>query len=531
MNEMALKQPRRILPRWRNFPTTARLGELKSTKPSNFRPPKFSDNTLLLDRWKEERIPGIAAEVLSHALLIKDRELAMEAAQFLEQSRDASKERSRLEMVSLAVTRSDGDPTGESWFDETYRPQARDIRSLRHSLRILPHNAIAWAELALLHAQQGRKKEAGRCMRVAVALAPEDRFILRSASRAFAHLQEHEIGLRFLNRSARTKEDPWLLAAQIALSQSLNRPQRYIRNAKQIIDSGQVSSANLSELNAALGSILHHEGADKKANKHFRACLQSPTENAVCQVICDQNSAEFQTLARSSHPQRNYESEARTFYDQISLESACDSAGRWLADEPFSARPALFGSFVAAVALEDYERSLAFLKEGLKPNPHSTMLLNNMALTLARMGSVVEASEYLRRAKENSDKEEYTEIVLTATQGLIQFRSGEVLAGRSSYEDAIARAKRAGRVSEHAMALVFLAREEIDAGTDRATAAASEAEAAVRKLSKANKDTRIAMARLKMAIGAKEGETESQTAISLSESLPALVVSFEQGRG
>lgn len=508
MNEVALKQPRRILPRWRLFATTARLGELNPKEAKKIQPIEFDDGAALKQRWKEERLHGIAAEVLAHAVFTKDKALALEAATFLERHRDRNVSRTPLDMLALATTRKEGLPLEDPWLIQTYQAEERSIRELRQGLRLFPHNAIAWAELALLHARHGAKEKASRCMKVAVSLAPDDRFIIRSAVRCFSHLRDPEIGLHIINRTARTKEDPWLLSAQIALTQSLGKPQRLMKNANHMIDSGRYSPWDLTELNAAVGSLLHHDNVHKKANKHFRASLLQPTENALCQVIFDQKSPAFQELTHGIHPSRNFESETRTYYTDLEIENACNSAKSWLADEPFSARPALFGSFIASVALEDYEQSLTFLEHGLTPNPNSSLLLNNKALSLARLGRTDEAEESLRKARENSSGDDEAATILTATDGLIHFRKGEVSQGREKYEYAIEQARKGGRISQEAMALVFLAREEFDARTDVADQTIKRAEEAVKRITHNNLDTRIAMARLLMAVDERKKRGE-----------------------
>lgn len=517
MNEVALKQPRRILPRWRLFATTARLGELDPQKTKGFHPIEFDDGSSLIRRWREERLPGIAAEVLLHAIFTKDRTLALEASMFLEHHRDKNLSRTPLDKLAIAATRTEGEPLEDPWLIQLYQSEERNIRDLRQSLRIFPHNAIAWAELALLHARNGAKEKAGRCMKVAVSLAPDDRFVVRSAVRCFSHLRDPEIGFHLINGTERTKEDPWLLAAQIALTQSLDKPQRFTKNAKTMIESGKHSPWDLSELNAAVGSLLHHDGVEKKANKHFRACLHKPTENALCQVIVDQKSAAFQKLTQEKHPIRNFESETRTYYSDLELEKALVSAKNWLCDEPFSARPALFGSFVASVALEDNEASLKFLIEGLKPNPNSPLLLNNKALSLARLGRTDEAEESIRKARDNTSGDEQTETILTATDGLIHFRKGEVAQGRGKYESAIEQAHKAGRFFQEAMALVFLAREEFDANTDVADQAVQRASDTVKRVAPNQLDTQIALERLLMAVEKRKERDKSQVTQRESE--------------
>ena len=514
MNELALKQPRRVLPRWRLFTTTARHGELNFKKQKIITPIDFDDGSTLIKRWKSEKIPGVACEVLNLAMLKHDTALATEAATFLERIRSSKTVRSPMENLALATLRSEGAPMDDEWIQGIYRPSDRDIPSLRKSLRLYPHNAIAWAELALLHAWNGNKEHARRCMLVAVGLAPNDRFVIRSAVRCFAHLKDHETGLKIVNRSARTKLDPWLLSAQVAMTQALKKPQRLMKNAKAMIESKNISPWDLSELNAAIGSVLHHSGAEKNANRHFRASLLEPTENALCQIIFDRQNPEWHKITQSIHPTMNFESEARNHFLAVELDKACESAHGWLNDEPFSARPALFGSFVSGVAIENYKEALRFLDQGLKPNPNDPTLLNNRALFLARTGDLAGAEETLRRARQHNDGGSEMDVTLTATTGLLHFRKGEIAQGRLKYQEAIADAKKAGRQGQEAMGLVFLAREELDAGTELADEAIKRAQQVVKRLPKAHNDTFLAMARLNVESERrkrKETTQDSQT--------------------
>lgn len=505
MNEVALRQPRRVLPRWRLFNTTARLGELVSPKVKDSELPKLDDGALILKRWKTDKTCGVASEVLNLAITKQDTALAKQAASFIENRHSFEHARTPLECVALATLRTDGNPHDDEWLQSILRPSQRDIPNLRKSLRLFLRNAVAWAELALLHAWNGNKEHARRCMTIAVGLAPNDRFVLRSAVRCFAHLRQHTIGLELINRSERTKNDPWLLSAQIAMAQALDKPQRLMKNAKAMIESKAFKPWDLSELNAAIGSVLHHDGAEKNANKHFRASLIEPTENALCQVIFDRQSPDWRKITGDIHPTRNFESEARFHYLSLELDKACESARGWLEDEPFSARPAMFGSFVAGIALENHQEALDFVEQGLKPNPNNPALLNNKALILARVGRTAEADDALARARLCHDGDSEMAVVLDATEGLILFRKGEVVQGRRKYLDAIDAARRAGRIGQEGMARVFLAREELDAKTDLAQAAIQEAEASVKKLSHRHADTYIAMSKL-MAEAAKVGQ-------------------------
>src|SRR5439155_22265534 len=92
------------------------------------------------------------------------------------------------------------------------------IRVLRQRSIAEPRNAFVWVDLALLYTTLGLRDQAARAIRIALALAPEDRFVLRCASRFLVHIGDAERAHHILKRSEATPYDPWLMAAEFAVS-------------------------------------------------------------------------------------------------------------------------------------------------------------------------------------------------------------------------------------------------------------------------------------------------------------------------
>jgi hypothetical protein len=105
------------------------------------------------------------------------------------------------------------------------------------------------------------------------------------------------------------------------------------------------------------------------------------------------------------------------------------------------------------------------------------LLLNNLAVALANQGQVEEA---LATFQEITDPGDELRPNLLATEGPLRFRMGELTAGRLLYLEAAEDARRRGDRRRTALALAHLAREEVRAGTERASdliGAASDASA------------------------------------------------------
>ena len=120
----------------------------------------------------------------------------------------------------------------------------------------------------------------------------------------------------------------------------------------------------------------------------------------------------------------------------------------------------MLGSYVAAVALEDYSTAEGFCEEGLRANPKNFILLNNLAFSLINRSELEEAqtviSKIPRQGLSRRDR-----AVLYATNGLLEFRFGNVEAGRKLYTSAFVMARRLGEYRLLSLAKGFYALEEM----------------------------------------------------------------------
>lgn len=329
-----------------------------------------------------------------------------------------------------------------------------------------PRNPFVWSDLALAHANLGSDGAALREMDVACKLAPSNRIVVRTATRLFLHSEHPDRSLRVINSSGLLDRDPWVMAGDLAVRRVLGQPPQNVRRARTTIGDSRYAPASLSELRAALGTIEYAAGERRKAKRLFKASLESATDNALAQFAWAAEVLNMQTDQESvEHVPRSFEARALMLFRGGRWQDTVDQCANWLSDEPYSARPAVLGSFVASELLQDLDRASQFLTWGLSINDHEFGLLNNQSYCLALTNRIKDARAYYERISE-ADLHPQQRVVWLATRGAIEFRSGNISLGRQSYAEAIDAASRLRDELLLARAALNLAREELCCGVD-----------------------------------------------------------------
>jgi tetratricopeptide (TPR) repeat protein len=359
------------------------------------------------------------------------------------------------------------------------------ISSLRRHVHRHPRDAYAWIDLARLYTILGQNVKAQRAMRTALALAPEDRFALRAAARYFVHTEEPDVAQHMLIKARSTRSDPWLISAEIAVSQVAHKKSHSAAAGQRALEQGQWDPHNSSELAGSLATLLLEDGSAQKARQLFRRSLQDPTENAVAQAqwATQRTSGLFVPSGLLEHPGMH---EARALRERTEgqWDNVITSSWQWAEYEPTSSRSMIMGSYVAAVAFEDGVTVLEFTDRGLSAEPHNVFLLNNKAVGLAYLGQLPESAAVLRQVIiENSP--ESLQPALYATTGLLSFRQGDIVTGRVLYEKALRHRYTRRDNGVRILALWHLALEEVRAQTGQAQLAVARAE-------RASKDVKLA---------------------------------------
>ena len=271
------KTTRHILPRWRASNTASGNVEFVSLKPPR-RLPTASDAQTLGYVTQFEHAPsiGTAAELVSSALLDGKPEVAAPAAAFLLQHQDVVP--STLIQLAKSVA---GNP-GEGFISASIRVE--HIAKTRQMLRFNPNNPVLWSDMARHFASLGDKRRAYRCMKTALHLAPNHRWIVRTTARFLVHQMDPVAAQKLLIAHPRTRTDPWLIAAELACAQVAERPPKFWKQATEMLRQGSLPPRHLSELATAVAMMELEEGERKRARKYIQKGLLDPTENTLAQV-------------------------------------------------------------------------------------------------------------------------------------------------------------------------------------------------------------------------------------------------------
>ncbi|MCB1103295.1 MAG: hypothetical protein KDK74_01080, partial [Cephaloticoccus sp.] len=301
-------------------------------------------------------------------------------------------------------------------------------------------------------------------MRVALALAPTNRFIVRSASRLFLHAGDPDEALAVIRKSQAAKFDPWLVAAELAVSSVVGKSPKLWKEAGNLVTSKNFAPLHTSELEAAIGSIELWDGRDRRAREHFVNGLTAPSENALAQVVwAARDAGMLQFPFEKVQVHRAFEAEAFVSRNKGDWDTSFERCREWAREEAFSSRPYGLGSGIAASILRKYDDAVDFARGGLKTNPGHPGLQNNIAFALAEAGRPEEAQQEL--AKVNLDLASVeSKACLLATAGLVAYLRGKPDEGKAFYEYTIQFAVTQNKPMLKATAQLYLAREEARAG-------------------------------------------------------------------
>jgi len=273
------QQNRRLIPRWRTFAETLLDGELASAqkKDEGYK----SSSSDFLRRLKNWRLSPdlITAAELVEASIVEGRESeALDAARRLVLTEHNATPAIRRQAASLLKRNG---VKLEASNDPCLRFPNGPLRE-RCKLSINIYDSLAWVDLAFRQTLTGRSSGAMRSMLVALGLSPDNRHVLRSAARLFIHLGDPERAHDILLRSSATKFDPWLLSAEISVSELASRTPKTVKAGLGLLEGGKFNLHQTSELTGALATLEIH-GNRKKLRRFFRLSMQAPTGNSLAQ--------------------------------------------------------------------------------------------------------------------------------------------------------------------------------------------------------------------------------------------------------
>lgn len=467
------KKARHIIPNWRSFENTAKLGELNGSKginlDSSFRP----DISDLVEDWEDFKTIGVAGDILGVALvcnqeddpkvreisnfILQNKQLATNA--IIEAAQNVLKPKNETIELNFDIKKPNSFDDKSNLFEIYIK-----INSLKKHLTKNPYNSISWIEIARYYSILGQEAKAERAIKNAFFLSPENRFVLRSVARFFVHIGDFELAHDIIRKSELTKHDPWLLATEISLATLRERGSRFTKSGLQIVESGSFHPFNITELAGALATLEMKNSNIKKSKKLFEQSLIQPNDNSLAQAewasqedkkLDPINSSQFQLV-------NSFEAVAMELCDQEKWQESIDFSQKWFLDLPFSKRSVLFGSQIASSKLNNHDQAVELGKLGLISHPNDAHLLNNIIYSLCLQNKTEEAEKYLNDVKKDDiNSKDDTGICLTATRGLYLFRKGFPDIGRQLYMESMKMAKDSGNRYLNSLALVNFIREEI----------------------------------------------------------------------
>lgn len=435
------KHQRIPVPKWRALSGTpsAELVSASSVQPDRELALARADRMhALYARWQATPTIDNALELLDCASFIDDKGLFYGPAAQIINSREVTK---TSKFVAQQVIRPD-----RVWLGPSY-----DVKNRKHIYRAIAENRKRLLEEArngLLHAEQARlyaiidqAEAAEYSFAKALSATPNNRHILRSFARFMVHVGQPEVALRKLRKSAAIASDPWVQAAEIALSEYHNVGSLVAKSASRMLDALQFRREHTSELATALATLEWHTGHRRQFNKRFNESLSHPSENALAQatwLIREAPSDLPDEMLQMLLPILGSSAEAHTYtlLKQKRWGDAIDSFVKWQEEESFSQHIAIEGSFYAISFAKNYDAAISICRDGLIANSTSHSLLNNLCYAERRRGYVDDAVKTMVQLKSVYSAWKSSPVYL-ATDGMLNFALGNHDVGRAKYLEAL----------------------------------------------------------------------------------------------
>jgi Tfp pilus assembly protein PilF len=452
-----------LIPRWRSFEKTMAAGELssrKGLKSLDVTSPVKDELGQKSREWHVAPSEFAAQQLVDCAVIHGQEDVASAAAQFLAsvQADVTPMIRRQSQQLLSRLGKAVVEPT-------------RERSPLRALLREHPDDPILWVELSLRQVISGSPESAVRSMRAALQLAPDNRFVLRSAARLFSHLREPDVGYHYLRKSSVTEYDPWLMSAEIALASGIGRRGLFLQKGLRLLDGGDgEAKLELSELAGAAASTYFQNAVSRKqAKRLFSQSVAVPTDSAIAQAEWASQAAGERFLKESTVLENTRAKEALALhaFNSGDYPLALKAAREWIEEERFSARAHITAA-AAANTMDDYQSAIEISTEGIWFDPKSPHLRNSLIFALASSDQLATAEhEVLELQRLQLDA--LNEQVLFANEGLIALRRGRLADGEALYRRAISGFRKTDNDYLAVSALAYFSREAMLAGHPRAS--------------------------------------------------------------
>lgn len=466
------QRTRRVVPRWRSSWVTARTAEAKTKAPA--KKPNFGGEVAKkLKEFEVARSVPIAAELMFLASEAGDHTAAKQAATLIWESAD--------KIGSTQLVRTAKRILGAE-ADRVIDASARDfVREARKLLSIDFRNPILLMDVARALTADRHEHAALRYVRAAVALAPQSRFVVRSAARYYLHIGDHELAHRILRSSPLLSSDPWVQASEIAVATVRGRTSTLARQTVRFLSEQKVIASDATELASAVATVELLSGGAKKAKQLFQKALAYPNDNSLAQAEWAATRLKLVVDEAALSTPFSFEANSNHAYRQLQLGDAINHAQFWSEDEPFASRP--FDALCYFYSLEGrYADARRAAQQAARLDNGSNFGLNlNLCFTQIQCGEVDEAFEEIIRLGKDPEAKKYATQFL-ANLGALAYKTGELDLGKQFYQRAIRAAKVNNEPHSEALARAFFARAAMSAGDPEAQAIADDAATTVQRL-------------------------------------------------
>lgn len=443
------------MPKWLEYPQAIKKGDLFIPKKPFFEINKTTKNSIKNDllEFNINASPQMACRLMGAGIVIGDEQLARDMASFITNHRGVDE---------LSIKLADKILGGNSNVERVSEIDVR-ISSLKKWVSEYPNSAISWIELSRAYTIKGQDEKAIKAAKIALQLAPWDRYIVRCGVRLFLHVSDFDMAWHYINRASKHHFDPWIKATEVNVA---------LISGNKVPDIRKVIPANLvgeqlfhySELLESSGYLELDSGNDKKAKKHLRLAWTKPSENVITHAEwLLRNKIPWMRETAALEFDRSHEATTWINYCELNLDKAIESALEWELEEPYSKYPYLVGSSIACNAGKP-DVGAAIANRGLKIDPHDRTLNNNLCYSLLRAGNVDQAGKYINRLKKEADLDLYCQ----ATVGLYEFKNMNFAEGRKAYNSVIDKFKQRGMHVLRGNAFLNLALAELDSCTAQA---------------------------------------------------------------
>lgn len=466
---------RRVIPNWRDFRRTLQLGELGTSNKSQ-EPIQLNIDRSVVD-WNLNQNIGTAADLINASFVsgihntaeingaidfvLADKSRSSQS--LLELIEKINSDKPKIIQPNNSILELDYETVNDFQSFINNKSFHKVINKTKNRAKMELQNAVVWVELARLYSMRGHESKAEKAMLTALHIAPNNRFVLRSATRFFIHEDKFDKALFYLRKSESIKSDPWLVSAHIATSSILGKFSPFIKDGKRLLNSNNYSDFELTELASSVGTLEFKDGSFKKAKAFFKQSMIDPNDNSLAQLEwISKDDKRFQINPFQYNNVINpFEARALDLFEKGQWKDAFYNTIKWFLDMPFSKRPAMLGSYISGSLLNDKNAAIILCEVGLQANPYDPTLLNNIVYSIATSENHDSLDKYVKQLLhvDISGLPNESKITLQATLGLAALKKGEIETGIQLYKTAIVNATKIRNDYLKNLAIVNFARE------------------------------------------------------------------------